>query len=166
MRRACYRARPGVRQRALAVASRGAMEPVHRRWGSGAAAWLLLALVLALVWQRSGDLRSLLRDAAPTRGLLQSDDDFHATPLVLGDEVAILRHIRSALPPGTPVAVTGDGPFEERRQRFWIALLPEHPIASNAPWLVCPVPCGAPGDAVVARGRDFVLLRRAAPGLP
>jgi hypothetical protein len=166
MRGACYRARPGVRQRALAVASRGAMEPVHRRWGSGAAAWLLLALVLALAWQHTGDLRTLLRDAAPTRGLLQSDDDFHATPLVLGDEVAILHHIQSTLPPGTPVAVSGSEPFEERRQRFWIALLPEHPIASDAPWLVCPAPCGAPGDAVVARGRDFVLLRRAAPGPP
>lgn len=142
------------------------MEPVDRRWDREAGAWLLLALVLALAWQRTQDLRALLRDAAPTRGVLHSDADFYATPVVLGDEIAILRHIRSALAPGTPVAVTGSGPFEERRQRFWIALLPEHPIASDAPWLVCPAPCGAPGDAVVARGRDFVLLRRAAPGRP
>jgi hypothetical protein len=140
------------------------MEPVRRRWWNGAGGWLLLALVLMLAWQRSQDLRALIRDAAPTRGLLRSNDDFYATPLVLGDELPILRSLRSASAPGTPVALTGDGPHAERRQRFWIALLPEHPIASDAPLLICPVPCGTPEDEVVARGREFVLLRRAIAG--
>jgi hypothetical protein len=154
------------RPRVPAIASRDAMEPVQRRWGSGAGAWLLLALALGLAWQRGADLRALIRDAAPTRGLLRGDDDFFATPLVLGDELPILSHVRRELAPGTAVALSGDGEHEERRQRFWIALLPEYPIASDARWLICPAPCGAPGDEIVARGRAFVLLRRAEAETP
>lgn len=137
------------------------MQSGERRGSRGVAAWLLLAAVVALAWLRTGDLRALLRDSAPTRGALRSDADFYATPLVLGEEVAILRHVESALAPGTPLAVEGSGPFEERRQRFWLALLPAHPITAGAEWLICPAPCGGPGDTLVARGRDFVLLRRA-----
>lgn len=136
------------------------MQPIERRLRRGTGA-LLLAAVVALAWARTQDLRALLRDAAPTRGALQNDDAFYATPLVLGEEVAILRHIEGALAPGTAIAVEGSGPFEERRQRFWLALLPRYPIAGDAGWLVCPAPCGRAGDALVARGRDFVLLRRA-----
>lgn len=165
MRGACYRASGRVRQRALAVASPRVMEPVDRRSGREAGAWLLLALVLALACWNTRDLRALLRDTAPTHGALRSDDDFYATPLVLGEEVAILRRLES-LPAGTPVAVTGSGPYEERRQRFWLALLPEHPIASDAELLICPLPCGGPDDRVVARGQDFVLLSRARAEAP
>lgn len=134
-----------------------------RRSARGGGAWLLLAIVLALAWLRTQDLRALLHDTAPTRGALGNDDDFYAAPPVLGDEAPILRYLERRVPPGTPVAVTGDGPFEERRQRFWLALLPEHPIASDADLLICPLPCGGAGDRQVARGRDFALLQRAKP---
>jgi hypothetical protein len=142
------------------------MQPPARRTRRELGAWLLLAAVVALAWLRSADLRALLHDSAPTRGALRSDDDFYAAPLMLGAEVAILHQLRGTLAPGTPVAVEGSGPFEERRQRFWLALLPEYPIASDAEWLLCPAPCGGEGDAVAARGGDFVLLRRAAPERP
>ena len=142
------------------------MQPLERREARGTAAWLFLAAVIALAWLRTGDLRALLRDVAPTRGALQSDADFYATPLVLGEEVAILRYVERELAPGTPVAVEGDGPFEERRQRFWLALLPEHPIAADAQWRICPAPCGDADEAPVVRGREFALLRRASAGGP
>ena len=142
------------------------MQAVARREARAVAAWLLLAAVAVLAWIRTQDLRALLRDVEPTRGALRSDSDFYATPLVLGDEVAILRHVESALAPGTPVAVEGSGRFEERRQRFWLALLPEHPIAADAEWRICPAPCGGEGDELAARGRDFVLLRREPAGRP
>ena len=43
---------------------------------------------------------------------------------------------------------------------FWLALLPEFPIASRAEWAICPAPCAGPGDRVVAAGHEFVLVRR------
>ena len=137
------------------------MQPAERRETRGWAAVLLLAAVAALAWLRTGDLRALLRDVAPTRGAVRSDAELYATPLVLGDETAILRHIARELAPGTPIAVEGSGAFEERRQRFWLALLPQHPIAADAAWRICPAPCAGEGDTVAVRGRDFVLLRRA-----
>ena len=137
------------------------MQAATRRAARGIASWLLLAAVAVLAWFRTQDLRALLRDVAPTRGALTSDADFYATPLVLGEEIAILREVERALAPGTPVAVEGGGRFEEKRQRFWLALLPEHPIAANAAWRICPAPCADDGGEVVVRGRDFVLLRRA-----
>lgn len=142
------------------------MQPAERRETRGWAAWLLLAAVVALAWLRTGDLRALLRDVAPTRGAVTSDAAFYATPLVLGDEFEILRFVETQLPPGTAIAVEGSGAFEERRQRFWLALLPRHPIAESAGWRICPEPCADDGESVAARGRDFVLLRRGAAGHP
>ena len=138
------------------------MQQPERRGSREIAAWLLLASIAALAWHSTGDLRALLRDTAPTRGALRSDADFYAAPPVLGDEVAILRQVERELAPGTPISVEGGGPYEERRQRFWLALLPEHPIAADADWRICPAPCDRAGDTVAARGRDFVLVRRAA----
>ena len=141
------------------------MQP-ERRETRGWAAWLLLATVVALAWLRTGDLRALLRDSAPTRGAVTSDAAFYATPLVLGPEFEILRYVLRELAPGTPIAVEGSDAFEERRQRFWLALLPRHPIAESAGWRICPEPCAGDGESVAARGRDFVLLRRGAAGRP
>jgi hypothetical protein len=136
------------------------MQPPERRESFEIAAWLLLAVIAALAWRSTGDLRALVRDSAATRGELRSDADFYAAPPVLGDEVAILRHVERELEPGTPISVEGSGPYEERRQRFWLALLPQHPIAADAEWRICPAPCDGAGDTVAERGRDFVLLRR------
>lgn len=141
------------------------MQPEHRET-RGWAAWLLLAAVVALAWWRTGDLRALLRDSAPTRGVVTSDAVFYATPLVLGPEVEILRYALRELAPGTAIAVEGSGAFEERRQRFWLALLPQYPIAQDAAWRICPAPCAEAGDTVAVQGRDFVLLRRGAAERP
>jgi hypothetical protein len=142
------------------------MQPAERRETRGWAAWLLLAAVVAGTTLRTADLRALLRDVAPTRGAVQSDADFYATPLVLGEEAAILHYTLRELAPGTAIAVEGSGAFEERRQRFWLALLPQHPIAGDAAWRICPAPCAGDGDTVAVQGRDFVLLRRAAAERP
>ena len=138
------------------------MQPPERRGSREIAAWLLLAAIAALAWHAAGDLRALVRDTAATRGALRSDADFYAAPPVLGDEIAILRHVERELPPGTPISVEGRGAYEERRQRFWLALLPEHPIERDADWRICPAPCGGPGDTLAVQGRDFVLLHRSA----
>jgi hypothetical protein len=136
------------------------MQPTERRGSREIAAWLLLAVIAALAWHATGDLRALVHDTFATRGALRSDADFYAAPPVLGDEIAILRHVEREIAPGTPISVEGSGAYEERRQRFWLALLPEHPISADADWRICPAPCDGAGDTVAARGRDFVLLRR------
>jgi hypothetical protein len=141
------------------------MQPEHRET-RGWAAWLLLAAVVTLAWLRTGDLRTLLRDSAPTRGVVTSDAVFYATPLVLGGDVEILRYVVRELAPGTVIAVEGSDAFEERRQRFWLALLPQYPIAQDAAWRICPAPCAGEGDTVAVQGRDFVLLRRGAAEIP
>ena len=72
----------------------------------------------------------------------------------------ILQRLQAEVPPGTPVSVTGTGRFVARAQRFWLALLPAYPIASNAELRICPIPCAEPGDEELERGGEFVLLRR------
>lgn len=132
---------------------------------SGAGAWLVLALVAASAWLASSDLRALLHAVAPTRGLVASEQDFLRTPLLLAGEYPLYERILSELPPGTPISVEGDERHVERQQRFWIALLPDFPIASRAEWAICPAPCAGPSDRVVATGMEFVLVQRgAAPG--
>lgn len=135
-------------------------EPLRARI-RGAAPWLVLGIVLALAWLATADLRQLLRDTGPTRGRLKSDADFYASPIVLGDQGPILRAVQELVPPGTPIAVEGEGDFEQMKQRFWLALLPTWPIAADAGWLLCPTPCGRPADTMVARGGQYVLLQRA-----
>jgi hypothetical protein len=129
----------------------------------GAAAWLVLGVVLALAWIGTSEVRRLVRDTAPTRGRLETDAAFYASPIVLGDNAVILRALQENVPPGTPVSVEGDGGFVQTRQRFWLALLPTWPIAADAEWLLCPNPCGRPEDTLMAGGGQFSLLRRARP---
>lgn len=131
---------------------------------SGAGAWLALAGVAASAWLATADLRGLLAAVAPTRGLLHSEADFLRTPLVLAGEYPLYEQVRRELAPGTPISVEGEGAHEERKQRFWIALLPEYPISSRADWAICPAPCAGPEDHVVAAGAEFVLVRRGAGG--
>jgi hypothetical protein len=152
-----------ARERAPTMAHRMAAPSEARE--SGAGAWLALAAVAAAAWLATADLRALLVAVAPTRGLVESFSDFLRTPLLLAGEYPLYEHVRRELAPGTPISVEGDGAHEERRQRFWIALLPDYPISPAAQWAICPAPCAGPGDRVVATGAEFVLVQRgAAPG--
>jgi hypothetical protein len=129
----------------------------------GAAAWLVLAAVLALAWIETSELRRLLRDTAPTRGQLATDSAFYASPILLGDNEVILRAVQEVVPRGEPIAVDGGDGFEQIKQRFWLALLPTWPIAADAEWLLCPNPCGRPEDTLMAGGGQYSLIRRASP---
>jgi hypothetical protein len=131
-----------------------------------AGAWLLLALVAALAAARGRDLAPALAEARASRDAIRSARDFERAMPVLGPEHPIADHLRSSVAPGTPVAVEGPGRFTARRQRFWIALLPDYPIASDAELLICPAPCAGHERSRLASGGEFWLVRRSAPSSP
>ena len=83
-----------------------------------------------------------------------------ATYVNPGELCALRLCVRRELPVGTAISVEPSEAHAERQQRFWLALLPEFPIASRAEWAICPAPCAGPGDRVVAAGHEFVLVRR------
>jgi hypothetical protein len=120
----------------------------------------VLAAIVGLGWVRSADLELLVASARATRSAVDSEADFYAAPQVLGPEAPILEALERDQPAGAAVAVEGHGESVARAQRFWLALLPRHPIVGDAALLVCPRPCARPGDVELARGREFVLLDR------
>jgi hypothetical protein len=103
-----------------------------------------------------------LEEARASRTAIHSNDDFLRAMGVLGPEFPLLRALRQARAPGTPVSLRMQGESVARGQRFWLALLPEYPIRQGADLVICPRPCAGPGDAVLARGREFELLDRSA----
>ena len=134
------------------------MQGRPRSWRD-ASAWLLLALVGLLAVFRAQELAAPLAEARASRHAIRTERDFERAMAVLGPEHPIVDRLRTLAEPGTPVAVEGPGRFTARRQRFWIALLPDYPIRSDAQWVICPAPCRE-GDRVVARGEEFLLVRR------
>ena len=120
----------------------------------------VLAGVVGLGFARSADLAGLTELARETRGAIDSDARFYAAPQVLGPEAPILEALLREQAPGTAVAIEARGDAVARAQRFWLALLPRHPIAADAALVVCPRPCARPGDRELARGAEFVLLDR------
>jgi len=125
---------------------------------------LVLAAVAALVALRASDLGPLLEVARLSRAELASDEDLFRSEPILGPESPILARLRSDHPPGTPVSLPLRGASVTRGQRFWIALLPEYPVASDAELVICALPCAEPGLELVERGSEFALMRRRAGG--
>jgi hypothetical protein len=125
---------------------------------------LVLALVAGLVALRASGLGSVLEVARLSRAELASDADVLRSEPVLGPESPILARLRSDYAPGTPIALPLSGASVTRGQRFWLALLPEYPIASDAELVICPLPCTEPGLVPVERGAEFGLMRRSPSG--
>jgi hypothetical protein len=121
---------------------------------------LLLLVLLAFVYAATGELRE--RVAFASRTPLRSDADLYRAPVVLADEYPLLEWIRANVPAGTEIAVPWDERFPLRIQRFWLALLPAYPIASDAGLSVCPRSCVGPDDVVLAQANEFVLVDRRA----
>ncbi len=98
-------------------------------------------------------------------GIVRNDENFYMTNMLLGRDYPLLAHIRKAFPPGTMVAVTPCDRFRYpnvlrgRRQRFWLALLPEYPIGPSK-LVICPQDQVRPTDKLIRRGYWFVLVRR------
>jgi hypothetical protein len=109
---------------------------------------------------RALDLGGALAEARASRNVIRSDADFYRAMAVLGPEHPIADHLYAFVARGTPVAVEGPGRFTARRQRFWIALLPDYPIATDAQLVICPAPCAGPDDTLLAQGQEFQLVRR------
>jgi hypothetical protein len=120
----------------------------------------ILAAITALGFARAGDLREMVDFARATRDAVRSDDDLLRSPGVLGPEAPLFETLRRQYPPGTAVAVHGHAGSVARAQRFWLALLPLYPIRGDAALRLCPHPCDEPGDRVLARGVELVLLDR------
>jgi hypothetical protein len=126
----------------------------------GASSWGLLALVVLLAATRALDLGEALAEARASRNAIRSDADFYRAMAVLGPEHPIAGHLHASVALGTPIALEGPGRFTARRQRFWIALLPDYPIASDAELVICPAPCVGPDDTLLVQGQEFQLVRR------
>ena len=122
--------------------------------------WLLLAVVVVSIGLHGGDVVRQIREARASRGAIQSEDDFYRAAAVVGPEQPLVNEIRATLPTGTPIAVEGDGRFTARRQRFWIALLPDYPVSATAEYAICPAPCAQEGDRLLRRAYEFELVRR------
>ena len=75
----------------------------------------------------------------------------------------ILDAERAQLPRGASIAVTGEGSAEHvgRRQRFWLALLPDYRVTRDAETEICPRACAADAAEVLVEGASFVWIRRA-----
>ncbi len=123
----------------------------------------LLAAFVALLFLRSGDVRENAAVARESAQAIRSDADFFRSHPLLGFEYPILRRLQADVRPGTPVSLTARGRHVARMQRFWLALLPEYPISGTARLAICPTGCERPGDRVMERGDEFVLLERGAP---
>ena len=150
------------------VEERTGQDDVTRRAAPGlerAAPLLVLAIVLTMVAWRASDLATPIEVARMSRAELASDDDLYRSEPILGPEYPILARLRRDHPAGTRVAVplAGAGTALTRGQRFWLALLPEYPIAGDAELVICPLPCREPGLTLVERGEEFGLLRRGGP---
>ena len=50
------------------------------------------------------------------------------------------------------------------RQRFWIALLPRHPIQGGSPLVLVARDRTEPGDEILEEGGRYLLVRRATKG--
>jgi hypothetical protein len=125
---------------------------------------LVLVLVAGLVALRASGLGLLLEVARLSRTELASDEDVLRSEPVLGPESPILARLRRDYAPGTPIALPLTSASVTRGQRFWLALLPEYPIASNAELVICPLPCAESGLVLVQRGAEFGLMRRSPSG--
>ena len=122
--------------------------------------WLVLGAVVALGVAQTADVREAARVAAGFAPLVRTDEDFHRSPAGLGAEYAVVESLRRERPPGTRVALPGDSTLDASRKRFWLALLPEYPIAGDAALVICERPCARPGDALLGRGDRFELRER------
>jgi hypothetical protein len=126
---------------------------------------LILGLVAGLIALRASNLGPLVEIARLSRAELANDEDLFRSEPILGPESPILARLRSEVAPGTPISL----PLRRdasvtRGQRFWLALLPEYPIASDAELVICPLPCAEPGLDPVEQGSEFALMRRTPSG--
>ena len=94
-----------------------------------------------------------------SREAIASDDDFLRAAAVVGPEYPVYRALVDDHPAGTPVAIESTPETNTRAQRFWLAVLPRHPIRADASLVLCATPCRA-GDELLARGYEFSLVRR------
>jgi hypothetical protein len=129
-----------------------------------AAPLLVLALVVALVAVRATGLERRFQVARMSEAELQSDEDLLRSEPVLGPEFPILAWLEREHPRGARVSLALSGAAVTRGERFWLALLPRYPIASDADLVICWLPCNDPELSLVARGESFALMRRVATG--
>jgi hypothetical protein len=126
---------------------------------------LVLGLVAGFIVLRASSLGPLLEVARASRAELASDEDLFRSEPILGPESPILARLRSEVAPGTPISLPlRRGASITRGQRFWLALLPEYPIASHAELVICPLPCAEAGLDPIERGSEFALMRRSPSG--
>ncbi len=125
----------------------------------------LAALMLVGFFLNSGEVRKRVRNSRQMSRFIHSDNDFYKTPPLLGGDYRLVSSIRKSLPPGTTIAVAACSrskyptPILGRRQRFWLALLPQYPIGPS-PLVICPSDQVTPADRLIQRGQWFALIRR------
>ncbi len=129
---------------------------------SSGLAWLGLVAAIVLLVLRAEPLRGKLDEARASRDVVTDDASFYRAHAVLGPEVPILEAVRAQLPRGASIVVTGEGSAElvGRRQRFWLALLPDYRVTSHAETEICPRACAADAAEVLVEGASFVWIRR------
>lgn len=129
---------------------------------SSVLAWLGLAVGVALIGLRAEPLRDKLDEARASQGVVTDDRAFYRANAVLGPEAPILEAVRTQLPRGASIRVTGEGSAElvGRRQRFWLALLPDYRVTGDAETEICPRACAQGALEVLAEGASFVWVRR------
>ena len=126
--------------------------------------WLVFALLALVVWLRQGEVLprvfGLDADQAGVPSVQREDG--------LGKDLEIAEWLLSQ-PSGTTVSIPfeADLPYnlEARRQRFWLALLPEVAIQAGSPYVILPRYPEFEGELIL-NGDWFMLVRRQQDGAP
>ena len=126
--------------------------------------WLIFALLAVVVWLRQGEVLPRIFELDPAQAgvpSVQRDDG-------LGQDAAIADWLL-AQPEGVSVSIPfePDMPYnlEARRQRFWLALLPQVPIREDGAFVILPRYPEFDGELVMT-GDWFMLVRRQQEGAP